>query len=95
MRLSLRFLVPLLLVMAAFAYADSASIEAGSEEVLLLGHHPNLEVGMRIAFFEPPFSQVVTITRLTRLSLPGWTDSPSASLLPEQHQRRGPEQSSR
>lgn len=30
-----------------------------------------------------------------RLRQQGWIDSPSASLLPEQHQRPGPEQSSR
>jgi hypothetical protein len=72
-----------LLKLAAWPGANTAVVPAGASEVLLWGAVENLRPRQRLAFVQGlvsgvvPFSQVVAITKITPMALPGWVETPN------------------
>ncbi len=64
------------LTLAAWPGAVDAELPEGSTSALLWGHVDELVQGQRVAFVQGAFVQVVTLTQVRHLSLPGWTQSP-------------------
>lgn len=64
------------LTLAAWPGAGDAELPEGSTSALLWGHVDELVEGQRVAFVQGSFMQVVTLTQVQHLSLPGWTESP-------------------
>lgn len=65
---------------AAWPGAHDARIPAGENRMLLWGANEALRIGQRVAFVQGTFSQIVTLSEITRLELPGWVESPSEPL---------------
>jgi hypothetical protein len=70
------------LVPAAWPGAHDARVPAGETRMLLWGAAQALRQGQRIAFVQGAFSQIVTLTEVTRMELPGWVEDPSEPLTP-------------
>lgn len=64
------------LTLAAWPGATDAELPEGSTSALLWGHVDELVQGQRVAFAQGASTQVVTLTQVRHLSLPGWTKSP-------------------
>ena len=65
------------LKLAAWRDAGDAELPEGSTRALLWDHLEDLLPGQRLAFVQGPFAQIVTLTEARRMSLPGWTASPT------------------
>ncbi|OJH34515.1 baseplate J/gp47 family protein [Cystobacter ferrugineus] len=65
------------LALAAWPGATDAELPAGSSRALLWGHVNELVPGQRLAFVQGAFTQVVSLTEVQHLSLPGWTEKPT------------------
>lgn len=68
------------LTIAAWPGAASATIPADASTLLLWGQGSALLAGMPFAFVQGDWSQVVTLTRVRLLDLPGWVADPSQPL---------------
>ncbi len=64
------------LPLAAWPGAFDAEVPEGATEVLLWGHIENLLPGQRLAFRQGASAQVVELSSVRHLQLPGWTARP-------------------
>jgi len=64
------------LAIAAWPGARLAEIPEGSTSALLWDHVDELLPGQQLAFVQGTFAQVVTLTEVRQLILPGWAETP-------------------
>jgi hypothetical protein len=69
------------LTVAAWPGAASATIPAGATRLLLWGQSYALLAGMPFAFVQAGLSQIVTVTEVRLLNLPGWVSDPAQPLV--------------
>jgi hypothetical protein len=65
------------LKVAAWPGAVGARLRPGTTELLLWGQAARLDAGDRLALVQGRYAQVVTLTDVTDVTLPGWTESPA------------------
>ncbi len=65
------------LIPAAWPGADSATIPRGATGLLLWDQSHALTPGQRICFTQGSFSQILTLTQVTPVDLPGWVADPT------------------
>ncbi len=68
------------LVLAAWPGATDAELAEGASRALLYGHVDELSPGQRLAVVQGSFTQVVTLSEVRYMALPGWVDDPGTAL---------------
>lgn len=69
------------LIVAAWPGASSATIPAGASRLLLWGQSYALVAGMPLALLQGSSSQLVTLTQVRLVELPGWAADPTQPLV--------------
>ena len=65
------------IIPAAWPGAAAADLPEGAADILLWQHGHDLTPGQRICFVQGALAQIVTLTAVEELSLPGWVADPS------------------